>query len=95
MSMYTWKVTLDVQYKSTWKEGKVSKSSLWEESGIEYTVASPSGIEAMEKCKQIFMKNDSWEGEHHLDNNQVVPTTESPNKVLDITGLEFLDCLDG
>lgn len=94
MEMYVWKVKLEVQYESKWKENGKVKTSTWED-GLEYTIAASSGRDAITKGEKVFLSEAPWEGEHCMDDDSIVPTTERPTKILDVVGLELLETLDG
>lgn len=95
MSMFIWEVTLEVEWKRTWTEGKKTKSEVWIDVDVNYTVAAQSGREAIIKAEKLAMAQESWTGEHYCDDNSVIPTKETPHRVLDIVGLELKDTLDG
>ena len=95
MSMYTWEVTLETEWKYVVKNGnKIVKTYTDTDSSEEFTVAAPSGIQAIEKAKKIAMDSDErgyvddWS-----DQNEIV--TATPSKVLDVVGLMLKGTLDG
>lgn len=95
MSMYIWKVGLELQWKSSWKVGKAIKSYLWEEDDLELTVSAESGRAAILKAEKLAMSKEPWEGVHYGDDDSETPSTETPYKVLDVVSLELLQTLDG
>lgn len=93
MIMYIWEVTLEVEWKYTVKSGKTSKTFTEVESCEEFTVASPTGVKAIELAKKVALDKergyvDDWSAE-------LETTTATPSKVLDVIGLELKDTLDG
>lgn len=93
MAMYVWKVNLEVEWKYTVKSGKTSKTFTEVDNNGEFTVASPTGVKAIEIAKKVALDKgreytDDWSDELEI-------TTAIPSKVLDVVGLELKDELDG
>ena len=95
MSMYIWKVRLEVEWKQTWMEGKKQKSDFWTEDDKEYTVAASSGREAIIKAEKLAMAQEPWSGEHYLEDDTTVPSKETPHRGLDVLSLSLKETLDG
>ena len=93
MEMYIWKVALEVEWKYVVKSGKTSKTHTDVESREDFTVAAPSGLQAIERAKKVALGKergyvDDWSSENEI-------TTATPIKVLDVVGLELKETLDG
>lgn len=94
MSMYIWKVKLEVKWQYVTKVGKKSTTHKDADPSEEFTVAAPSGIQAIERAKKVALDieergyTDDWSSESKI----VIAT---PIKVLDVVGLELTDTLDG
>lgn len=93
MDMYIWEVRLEVEWKYAVKGGKTSKTFTDVDNDVSFTVASPSGFQAIEKAKKVALDKergyvDDWSTEGET-------TTATPTKVLDVIGLELKDTLDG
>lgn len=96
MAMYVWKVNLEVEWKYTVKSGKTSKTFTDNE---EFTVASPTGVKAIEIAKKVALDKGreyaEWEESEDDWSDEDEVTTAIPSKVLDVVGLELKDELDG
>lgn len=93
MSMYIWEVALEVEWKYVVKNGKTSKTHTDVESREDFTVAAPSGLQAIERAKRVALDKergyvDDWSSENEI-------TTATPTKVLDVVGLKLKEALDG
>lgn len=93
MEMYTWKVSLEVEWKYTVKSGKKSSSYTEVDNDVAYTVAAPSGLQAIEKAKRVALeKNRGYTDDWSSDTETTVAT---PIKVVDVIGLSLESTLDG
>ena len=94
MEMYIWEVTLETKWKYVVKNGKktVRTYTNTDASG-KFTVAAPSGVQAIEKAKKVAVDAERGYVDDWSDENEIV--TASPIKVLDVVGLNLKDTLDG
>lgn len=94
MEMYIWEVGLEVEWKYTVKKGKTTTSYTDVDSREDFTVASPSGIQAIERAKKVALDEkrgyvDDW------SSSEAETITATPVKVLDVVALELKETLDG
>lgn len=94
MGMYVWEVKLEVEWKYTVtpSNGK-SRTFTDVDSNEVFTVASSSGVKAIEVAKKVALDKergyvDDWSSAEET-------TKAEPIKVLDVIGLELCETLDG
>jgi len=94
MSMYVWKVSLEVEWKYTVKSinGKsVSRTDI--DNDEHFTVAAPTGLKAIEVAKRIALHKDRGYEDDWSSADETV--TALPLKVVDVVGLTLETTLDG
>lgn len=95
--MYTWKVTLEVEWKytTTPAEGKSTFST--DVDSEDYTVAAPTGLKAIEVAKKVALDKeergfvDDWSN----SDEKIKEIKGEPVQIIDVVGLELKDELDG
>lgn len=59
----------------------------------DFTVAAPSGVQAIEKAKKVALDKERAYVDERSSENEL--TTATPIKVLDVVALELKETLDG
>lgn len=94
MDMYIWEVRVEVEYITRWRDSNDNEESeTWtEEEG--YTVASPLGLGAYDKAKNLAREFEAYDNADDREENEPIKTTAF-NRVTDLVYLSLKETLDG
>ena len=94
MEMYIWEVRVEVEYITRWKDSDGNEENdTWTEEET-YTVASPSGLGAVEKAKKLAKEFEPYDNKDDREKDEPIKTT-TVNGVSDLIYLELKETLDG